>query len=173
MDEEELALTLIKYTEFYIELYAESDDGPDFFLTIHPISRSGSIGIEIKKTETFTKDESDESELCDYSRFVTIGDTFPDWINGIWQGKVSAISFRIKIIKENELKMAAYHQITGDITIVSNGYIGHSGIFMTLSCKEWIDKPIICELQFDYSNQSILYTERMLLPVRLCQCVNR
>lgn len=167
MEEEELDLTLIKYTEFYIELYAESDDG-NFFLTLYPRSARGAIGIEMRTAEIFTKGESDENEPCDAGRFISMGDTFPDWIQGLWQGMVSSISFRIEKVKENELKIAAHHQITGAITLVSNGYIGHSGIFLTLSCKEWIDKPIPCELLFDYSNHSILYIEKMMLPARLC-----
>ena len=52
--------------------------------------------------------------------------------------------------------------------IINNGYIGHSGILLTLHNKEWLDKTIVCELQFDYSNNRIIYIEKMLLPARLC-----
>lgn len=167
MEQEELNLTLIKYSEYFIELFAEHDDG-NFFLKLYPILRKGCIGIEIRYSEAFAKSGLIKNSLHDYNQFITISDTFPDWINGIWHGKVSPICFVIEKARADMLKIAANHQTTGAVEIISSGYIGHSGILLTLYNKEWIDKPLVCELLFDYSDNSVIYVEKMLLPTHLC-----
>jgi len=167
MEQEELDLTLIKYSQFYIELFVKSDDG-NFFLKLYPILRKGSIGIEIRYSEVFAKSRLIKNSLYDFSQFISIGDAFPDWVNGIWHGKISSIYFVIEKVRTNMLKIAAKHQITRSVEIASSGYIGHSGILLTLCNNEWVDKTVIGELQFDYSNNSVIYIEKMLLPARLC-----
>ena len=163
----ELNLTLIKISEFYIELFAEDDD-ENFFLKLYPNSKKGHIGIEIRYSEVIYKSKLIKNRRYNFSHFVSIGDVFPDWVNGLWQGKQSSISFAIEKVITNSLNIAATHQVTGKVKIINNGYIGHSGILLTLHNKEWLDKTIVCELQFDYSNNRIIYIEKMLLPARLC-----
>lgn len=165
LEEEELGLTLIKYCEFYIELFAEGEE-ENMCLTLYPISRNACIGIEIRSAERLTKSPLPGKKQPDFHQFVSIGDTFPDWINGTWQGVCTSISFEIEKITPNTLHIAANHQLTGSIDIGSTGYIGHSGILLTLCDDAWIDSRLVCELQFDYSDKSILYIEKMLLPAQ-------
>lgn len=168
MEQVELNLTLIKYSEFYIEIFVEDDD-ENFLLKLYPISPKGSIGVEIRYSEEFAKSKLPQNNCCAFSQFVSIGDVFPDWLNGIWKGKLSFICFAIEKNKANTLKIAAMHEITGNIEIINNGYIGHSGILLTLYNSEWIDKTIVCELQLDYANNHVRYIENMLLPVYRCE----
>lgn len=163
----ELNLTLIKFSEFYIELFVETDD-ENFFLKLYPISKKGCIGIEIRYSEVFFKSKLIKNGRYNFSQFVSIGDAFPDWVNGLWQGKLSSICFAIEKLTTNTLKIAAMHQITGKIEIINTGYIGHSGILLTLHNSKWIDETVVCKLQFDYSNNRVIYIEKMLLPAHLC-----
>lgn len=164
----ELDITPIKISEFYIELFIENND-ENFFLKLYPISPKGHIGVEIRYSEVFAKKKLTKNYRYDFKQFISIGDRFPDWINGIWRGKLSSICFAIEKIETNILKIAAKHQITGNIEIINNGYIGHSGILLTLHNNEWIDETIVCNLQFDYSNNSVIYIEKMLLIAHLCE----
>ena len=93
MEERELNLTLIKYSEFYILLFVE-DEGYHFYLKLYPMVRTRHIGIEIRWSEVFEKSRLNKTEQDHFSRFISIGDTFPDWVNGIWRGGVFLYIFR-------------------------------------------------------------------------------
>ena len=165
MEERELNLTLIKYSEFYILLFVE-DEGYHFYLKLYPMLRTRHIGIEIRWSEVFEKSRLNKTEQYHFSRFISIGDTFPDWVNGIWRGGCSSISFVMEKEDSAILKIAAQHQLTGNIDIAENGHMGHTGLILTLCHHEWIDKTLVCELQFDYLNKNILYVEKMMLPAQ-------
>lgn len=163
---EELGLTLIKLSEFYVELFVECKDG-NFILTLYPNSTSGCIGVEITYSEVFIKNNKLNKKLSNYYTFTSVGDNFPDWVNGIWKGEESSFSFAIQKIASNTLNIQISHQMTKNTKVISCGYIGHTGINFTLYHNKWCDKPIKCKLQFDYSNETILYVEEMMLPVQL------
>ena len=128
--------------------------------------RTRRIGIEIRWSEVFEKSRLIKTEQYNFSRFIAMGDTFPDWVNGIWRGECSSISFVIEKEDYEILKIAAHHQLTGNIDITENGHIGHTGLILTLCHNEWIDKTLVCELQFDYLKNNILYVEKMMLPAQ-------
>lgn len=162
----EMELTLLKACDYFLDFYVESYID-NMRLRIYPKSILGDIGIEIRDKECFFKKSKHfNSKKRIFESFETIGDTFPDWIEGAWKCYAGGLRFYIRRKKSNKLSLHITNDEHSRIEVCETGYISHSGILMSLKGKDWINPPQIIELIFDSFKKEVACYINIVLPVQ-------
>lgn len=163
-------LTHLKSTEWFMELFAFSEQFDDGMkIRIYP-HNSAKIGLEVSKITPFIR-ESVPAHINndrDFEDFIAKRGGFPDWIQGEWYN--FSLGFRVCIVikKEDTVSICIEQEedYTEKVTIVEAGYIGYSGIYMSLDCKNWLDSPILFELIFDAHVRQVFCIMKMMVKAK-------
>ncbi len=160
-------LTHLKSTEWFMELFAFSEKFDDSMkIRIYPHNKA-KIGLEVSKITTFNRESTRVQTNNDrvFEDFIAKRGGFPDWIQGEWYN--TSLGFRMHIIIKKEdtvsISIEQEEESTENVTIVDTGYIGYSGIYMSLDCKNWLDRPILFEFVFDAYVQQIFCIMKMMV----------
>ena len=100
--------------------------------------------------------------------------SFPRWIEGEWNNISLGLSMSIIRNKPADILISIEQEDYPEkIRVVETGYIGHSGIFMSLDSENWLDRPILFEFSFDSHIRKIACDMRMMVSARKMSACDR
>ncbi|MCD8062813.1 MAG: hypothetical protein LUE13_10855 [Akkermansiaceae bacterium] len=163
---ENVTLIPLKISPFFMDFFVQGSLD-NIHLRVYPKTKSGKIGIEIKDKELFFK-KSRQGKFKDvvYHSFTCQGDVFPDWITGHWKCYAGGLGIYVRKEDDNKLSLGIVDEDGKVVKIHECGYIGHSGVLLTLSGKDWIDPPQKIEILFDSFKEEIACYIYVMPPVR-------
>ncbi|KXT50969.1 MULTISPECIES: hypothetical protein [unclassified Akkermansia] len=163
---ENVTLVPLKISPFFMEFFVQGSLD-NMRIRIFPKSKSGKIGVEIKDKELFFKKSGREkSKDAVATSFTCQGDVFPDWITGHWKCYAGGLGIHVRKKDDHKLSLGIVDEDGEVVNIHECGYIGHSGMLLTLSGKNWIDPPQKFEILFDSFKEEIACYIYVMPPIR-------